>query len=590
MENGTGPMRLEGEPERDKNHVERLRVADVLDMMTEVTAVHRDVSLNHAIEVLVIHRKGVLLVEGDDGDVLGIFTTRDVLQQIVQFPDRSMALCTSVHEIMTPASRIVYCTPADTVKHVRLLMRSLGVRNVPVVDEHGVVRGIMTAKLAADHSSFFRAKDVGGKAAFMQHIEGHRGLPMGTKLSSDQGLQSFSTLPNDVTSVIDADDEEAIDEYLSVLQKREQAQGRKLLPLRRRRLDLHVGLAALPHPFKRPDGVANTRRDYGPGEEVCTDVRLSEDSHFMSRVRWPTPFSDFVTYVGVADGVGSWRLRGVDPRDFSQRLMHCCAKYLNSSAPEESLSNTDEYTPHPSPLEVLQRAWEMVTREKIVGSCTACIVTLDHQMSQLSYANLGDSGLIILRHIDSEVAGTVYRNRTTPRSDRTSDLRIAFLSQQQLRSFNLPYQLGYVGDEGGRGQVFEEPTDANVTGYSTRPGDIVIVATDGLFDNVELDEICSLAFEWETKWFGGANEGKALPGDDSTETEALNDLAKTLCDRSREFSLDNSRDSPFAILAKDNDILWSGGMPDDCTVLALRVVEGDLIDTQGRSPGAGTGN
>ena len=98
----------------------------------------------------------------------------------------------------------------------------------------------------------------------------------------------------------------------------------------------------------------------------------------------------------------------------------------------------------------------------------------------MSYANLGDSGLILLRHIDSEVAGTVYRDRTKPRPERKSDLRIAFLSQQQLRSFNLPYQLGYNGkDEATAKDGFEQPTDANVTGYSTRPGDIVIVATDG---------------------------------------------------------------------------------------------------------------
>lgn len=37
-----------------------------------------------------------------------------------------------------------------------------------------------------------------------------------------------------------------------------------------------------------------------------------------------------------------------------------------------------------------------------------------------------------------------YRDRHLPRHLRQNDLRIAYLSQQQLRSFNLPYQLGYV--------------------------------------------------------------------------------------------------------------------------------------------------
>jgi hypothetical protein len=32
-------------------------------------------------------------------------------------------------------------------------------------------------------------------------------------------------------------------------------------------------------------------------------------------------FLSFATYAGVADGVGSWRAYGVDPRDFSHKLM-----------------------------------------------------------------------------------------------------------------------------------------------------------------------------------------------------------------------------------------------------------------------------
>jgi len=36
---------------------------------------------------------------------------------------------------------------------------------------------------------------------------------------------------------------------------------------------------------------------------------------------------------------------------------------------------------------------------------------------------------------------------------------------------------------------FDQPYDANVTGVAMRQGDIVVVATDGLFDNVELEEV-----------------------------------------------------------------------------------------------------
>lgn len=53
---------------------------------------------------------------------------------------------------------------------------------------------------------------------------------------------------------------------------------------------------------------------------------------------------------------------------------------------------------------------------------------------------------------------------------------------------------------------------------------------------------------------------------------AMRELAEQLVRRARELSLDKQRDSPFAILAKENDIMWGGGMPDDTTVVVARVV------------------
>jgi len=46
-----------------------------------------------------------------------------------------------------------------------------------------------------------------------------------------------------------------------------------------------------------------------------------------------------------------------------------------------------------------------------------------------------------------------------------SDLHIAFLSQQQLKSFNLPYQLGFTNIE-NTPNAFESPTDADTASIS----------------------------------------------------------------------------------------------------------------------------
>ena len=48
-------------------------------------------------------------------------------------------------------------------------------------------------------------------------------------------------------------------------------------------------------------------------------------------------------------------------------------------------------------------------------------------------------------------------------------------------------------------------------------------------------------------------------------------LAERLCEEARKRSLDDAVDSPFALLAKENDVMWGGGMPDDVTVVCLEV-------------------
>ena len=78
------------------------------------------------------------------------------------------------------------------------------------------------------------------------------------------------------------------------------------------------------------------------------------------------------------------------------------------------------------PLDVIVDAWNLTNLDKITGSrlvrrngiaiipyycfsfffvSTMCVATMDHKLNQLMYANIGDCGLIVIRHIDSETAG-----------------------------------------------------------------------------------------------------------------------------------------------------------------------------------------
>ena len=358
--------------------------------------------------------------------------------------------------------------------------------------------------------------------------------------------------------------------------------------------------------------------DYGPND-FATDTKLSEDAHFIREIYSPgenKATSLEITYMGVADGVGSWREYGVDPRQFATKLMEECDNVITHSISNYIETRKSEpgrsFNQLISPSDVLAQAYERVKEQNIIGSSTACVALFDNNTHQLHFSNLGDTGIIVLRHIDSDVAGALKRNRITPRVERESDLRVAFVSQQQLISFNHPFQLGWTGEELVNGDSsLKSPADFCATSIHLKRGDIIIMATDGLFDNVDIDDIANIALKWERKHgFMRDNDTQARErrwqkGNSMTllSAERIHELAEILCSTARDLSLDKNTDSPFAILAKENDIMWSGGkfvqgillitdgnnfflycfsmisallcltgMPDDCTVVAMQIV------------------
>ena len=69
--------------------------------------------------------------------------------------------------------------------------------------------------------------------------------------------------------------------------------------------------------------------------------------------------------VGVADGVGGWASRGVDPGLYSKGLM--------ASAERQALTKPAPHTP--SPTELLRAAYDDVERQQVLGSTTAIVTS-----------------------------------------------------------------------------------------------------------------------------------------------------------------------------------------------------------------------
>lgn len=586
-----------------------------------VFTIDHKASIRDAISHLVTKKLSSSLILDGDKQVAGIVTARDLLRFVndVSFlhsvpSSRAVTSTTGLNaflthkvtEVMKPVERMIYCSPKDTVKHCREIMFQMKIRHMPVLEDSAVV-GIVTMSDLSDAE--FNNVLHGGKKGYISNVIGRKGLPRGTR------VQGHPTAPSDECDPFSA----SFNEHDCAVQQQQHLV--PAIPLSR----VRSGSFTLPHPFKTSDSVAGSRRQYGP-EDLCEDNELNEDAHFVMTVQLPNLLGRTVgsaplsrdsadleaggeerrhlaleqVYACVADGVGSWRQHGVDPRLYSHRLVenaqsvirdesarrmedyilyeasHRGDKGVNVSAASEELVQGDE-TVHP--LDALFEAWCMTNKDQdIIGSSTICVATIDLSSNQLSYSNVGDGGLMVVRHVprdgtlNAKIAPTTH---TTQTSYNNTTYKIAYLAQQQLRSFNFPFQLGNGGDlyEG----VFEQPVDADTASIPLMPGDVVVLASDGLFDNLEISEIIAIISEWEQEEQLEPGQVQVRSEDDearagnSSYDERCQALARSLVVAARAASLNKDKDSPFALLAKENDIMWGGGMPDDTTVVIMQL-------------------
>lgn len=85
------------------------------------------------------HGVGALVVM-DEGQVLGMFTERDVLRRVVG--GQLDARTTTVGEVMT--TEVISCRPNAEIDDLGTLMRNRRVRHIPICDEEGDLLGLIS--------------------------------------------------------------------------------------------------------------------------------------------------------------------------------------------------------------------------------------------------------------------------------------------------------------------------------------------------------------------------------------------------------------------------------------------------------------
>lgn len=285
-----------------------------------------------------------------------------------------------------------------------------------------------------------------------------------------------------------------------------------------------------------------------------------QDSFFVSRIGE----TDDVA-LGVADGVGGWEASGVDPADFAHGLCEYMARAAAEDAGGEGAAS--------SARALMQKGYEDVCQDASVkaGGSTACVVVA-RASGQLDVANLGDSGFVQLR-LNAVHAG----------------------SAAQTHAFNTPYQLSMVPAEmlarsrafGGQ-QLSDLPRDADVSRHAVRHGDVLVLASDGVWDNLSAQDVLRLvarlmagARAWETTKAGLAVgehlHAFTLPDAADDIPSLQNFLAAGIAGEAKAASVDTQRNGPFAREVQRHypQEKWRGGKVDDiCVVVAIVVEEG----------------
>jgi serine/threonine protein phosphatase PrpC len=272
---------------------------------------------------------------------------------------------------------------------------------------------------------------------------------------------------------------------------------------------------------------------------------------------------------GVADGVGGWAEVGVDAGAYARMLMDCARDEAERamleaaeasaarrrrqkgggegacSSPSADASSSaaaagpapdnddhddaDNEPPKLSAQDILERAFY---RTDVQGSSTACVLVLNG--ATLAASNLGDSGFCVVR------GGAT-----------------AFQSPQQQHNFNFPYQLGSAES------MSDQPQAAMRFEMEVAPGDIVIVGSDGLWDNVFAEEVAAIVSRCRA---GGT------PPDEA---------AATLARYARMRAADAKHHSPFSYAAVAAGYVYVGGKMDDIAVIVAYVEDAHSSASKG---------
>ncbi len=247
-------------------------------------------------------------------------------------------------------------------------------------------------------------------------------------------------------------------------------------------------------------GVANVPRD-----DKVSDG--GDDAWFLT--------NSVFNAVGVADGVGAWRSKGINAGECARELMTLCRNFYADSYGQETPFNCLE---------------TVIPRLREQGSTTVLVARLSNDTDTpiLEVAQIGDSDLI------------VYRQNY-----------VVFQTLPQQHRHNQPFQVGPLETD--------DASDAQNYNVAVQPADYIVLGTDGLWDNLYASQVAQII--------------------ETSKDISPSVLASRIAEAAYSASQDEDIWSPFAQRAyeqgeirRQNFEEHLGGKPDDITVVVCQVL------------------
>jgi len=195
--------------------------------------------------------------------------------------------------------------------------------------------------------------------------------------------------------------------------------------------------------------------------------------------------------------------------------------------------------------ETLSHAFEALVSSGRVkaGSSTACILDLCTLDGTMTSSNLGDSSFLLIR-----------------------DREVVYESPSQQHFFNCSYKLRVIPENypNQTKYIRDSPLDADSQTFQLKDGDLILLATDGFFDNVFSHEALAIVNKEFEDLF---------PADEDVESTMrhIRKLARELTNTARNYSLDSKRVSPWAHHGRKQGLTVNGGKVDDITCIVTLV-------------------